>query len=379
VKSNRHQNCGDARAKLRRRCGISSLWKGAPCIPRFRKVSGNLSRSPVITRTITLAEIARVANVSPATVSKAINERDDISEETRQMVLRAAKRLNYRGPRRAQDEQASGLRRVGLISTGLSAQAAFADRPFARLIDGIRAEVDARGELVLELEAKGTPQCCRKRQVDGVIVIGPVEKSEQAELPPDMPVVFSPDPIAALNGVNGAYQDNFGGTALITRYLIERGHRRFVLAAHTRNRPVFLERAGGYLAAMYAARLEPATLDYDGPRPECLEEMATRLAQSDWTAVVAVNDNLTTELVVRLMMLGRRIPQDISIVGFDNWKSGGWTALEPTTVDASLEEVGRQAVQILNYRLLNPRSAPMRVTVLPKIVEGKSVAVVDPA
>ena len=323
---------------------------------------------------ITIAGLARRMRVSPATVSKALNGRDDVAEETRQKILSEARRLNMSLPRR-RSRRRGARKGFALVSFGMTPQVAFGHYPFARLIHAIQTEVGLDGgELVLELAAGDQPNCFKNRSVDGVILLGGVETEAQARLLRELPVVCAPDPVAQTE-LDSVCQDNTGGARRITRHLIDRGHRRIAFVSHTWQRPVFIERAAGYQAAMYESQLEPLVLRASVDHRQCAREFAGSLSASDVTAVVAVNDNLAADLVGRLSMMGRALPEEISVVGFDHWPQQDiWAGMPLTTVDGNLDDVGRQAVELLRYRAQHHDGAPLRVTVAPQIVEGKSVA-----
>ena len=324
---------------------------------------------------ITIAQVARHAAVSPATVSKALHGHEDIAEKTRRRVLATARRLDYQAPTQKRERRLMN-RRVGLVSFGLSREAAFGHYPYARLMKGIQEEVrSGKGELVLDLECSGTPPCCRNHTVAGVLVVGPIDDPSVLDTMAGIPAVTTPDPVE-LPGLCSVNQDNSGGTALVTRRLIAEGHVRIVFAAHTATRPVFMERAAGYYRAMLEAGLEPSALRFDTPATECGPRMAGQILESGQTAIVAANDNLATILVARLADLGVAVPADLSIVGFDHWPQPGlWPAMPLTTVDSGMEELGRQAVRLLSSRIsASPDAPPVRMTVDPVVVDGNSVA-----
>ena len=126
---------------------------------------------------------------------------------------------------------------------------------------------------------------------------------------------------------------------------------------------------------MYEADLEPLLLTYEVEASECHEPMADRIASCGCTALVAANDNLAADMVGRLTLRGWTLPEQLSIVGFDHWpQQEVWPAMPLTTVDGNLEEVARQTLELLRYRARGNSGPPLHVTVVPRIVEGNSVA-----
>jgi len=326
-------------------------------------------------KTRTVADIARYAEVSPATVSKALNGRDDISEATRGRILAVAKRLNYpfRRHHRVQPRRRT-VGRIGLICFGTAAEALFRQYPYAKLIHAVEQEVAAEGDhLLVEFGVQGVPRCFQSGGIDGAIGLGVLGDPTELRAVKDVPIVFALDAPAA-TGFDCVCQDSRDGTELATRMLIERGHRRIGFLSHTAERRVFQERASGYALAMYAHGLPASFRTSPEHSTQCQQEFAEHVVREGWTATVAVNDNLACGLLGCLASMGVRVPQDVSVVGFDNWPQEQlWPGMPLATVDGNVEEAGRQAVQLLRRRIDGQDGPPVRITVPPRLVMGSSV------
>lgn len=331
---------------------------------------------------MTITDIARRVRMSPATVSKALNGRSDVSAKTRDRVMSVARQMNYPIPSR---QPAARAARVGLISFRPSAQVLFEHYPFAKLIHAIEGEIAAAGgELLLDLENHDVPRCYRNRRIHGAIVIGETHRAEELAAMKDVPIVCTPDPVLAQRAhlfepepYDRVEQGNQTGAALAVQWLAELGHRRIGFLCYNQHRPVFIDRADGYRQAMHRAGLEPSLATYDVHYDQCIEQMIERIDSEGWTGVVAVTDNLAANLIGRLTLRGRTVPGDLSVVGFDNWPQENlWPGLPLTTVDGHLDVVGRRAVRLLYERLREsePNPTPMRVVVEPSLVRGKSTA-----
>jgi len=327
----------------------------------------------------TVADIARHLALSPGTVSKALNNRRDVSEATRLRVLDAARRLNYRvGGHGRYNVGEIAIRRIGLICFAAKRELLLTDSVHGQVIHAIERESAAGGEeLIFEFGVKGLPRCYQAGRIDGAIAIGDVSATQQVEKLDGVPVVCTPDPVGSVR-VDCVCQDNAGGAEQITRLLLEQGHRRIAFVAHNADRRPFVERAAGYALGMRQAGAEPQFVTDPMWVGECGEVLAAGVKEADVTAVVAVNDSLGTYLVRRLGAEGVRVPEDLSVVGFDHkpWHDA-WEdpahQIQLTTVDGQLEEVGRQAVRLLRRRMDGPAAAPLRIVVAPRIVSGDSV------
>ena len=323
-----------------------------------------------------VADVAKHLNLSPGTVSKALNGRYDVSAETRVRVLEAARHLNYPLKSRMR-VGTTRVRRIGLVCFSTQAERLFGDHVYGNLIHAIEGEVSAGGdELILELGVRGTPRCKRTGRIHGAIVLGSALSPQNVAALSDVPVVCTPDPVET-ECVDSVCMDNFGGVRKLTQVLLDQGHRRIGFVAHSDYRLAFVERGSGYALAMHQAGLEAAYITAQGFTQECGEELVEGILAADLTAVVTANDNLAVHLMGRLAAKGVYVPRDISIVGVDNWPQENLLeGLPLTSLDGNTNEVGRQAVRLLRSRIdeSNGRRHPLRITVAAELVQGNSVA-----
>jgi LacI family transcriptional regulator len=302
---------------------------------------------------VTLADVARRAGVSVATASKALNARAEVAEATRQRVLLAARELSFRRSPFGDGPGPGGTRTIGLLTDEpggrfsipilLGAEAALGDEPASVLLCDAHGDANRRRRHVDTLLA---------RRIDGFIVVGD-RNDVRTSLTPEIPV-----PVVYVYGESddphdvSLLADDAGGARLAAEHLIALGRRRI---AHVTG-------PHGYRAARDRAAALSATLDEHGLAPaggaprygEWSQRWGRHAAHVLLTAepgidaVFCGNDQIGAGVAQTLRELGRRIPDDVAVVGYDNWPEFAADCHPPlTTVDPDLEQLGADAVRHL--------------------------------
>jgi DNA-binding LacI/PurR family transcriptional regulator len=274
----------------------------------------------------TLAAVAQRAGVSRTAASRVLNNAPHVSRAKREAVEKAIKDLGYTPSRTA---QALATRKTGVIALAISGEdpAIFADPFFAQIIVGISTEfeeTDLHLLLCLAASERGRARLSHllsTRGVDGVLVtalrgddplVGIVESA-------GLPAVYGGRP---LQGEPQWYVDvdNAGGARNATAYLIDRGRTRIAMITGLPDTEVSQSRYRGYREAMAMAGLTPyATQTGDFTIGGGGAAMAALLAASpDLDAVFVANDNMAAGALRVLREHGRRVPEDVAIIGFDD-------------------------------------------------------------
>jgi LacI family transcriptional regulator len=301
---------------------------------------------------VTLTEVARRAGVSVATASKALNERHDVAPETRRRVLRAAEELSFQPNVLARGLVSGQTRTVGLLTDELGGR--FAIPVLLGVENALGNEqmsvllCDARGDAIRRRHYIGT---LLARQVDGLVVVGEtndVRPSISGDIP--VPVVYvygeSDDP-----GDLSIVADDHGGARLAAEHLVALGRRAI---GHVTGEETY--RAARARAAGLRAVLDEAGLPLvGGPRygewTQRWGRHAARMllaAHPDIDAIFCGSDQIATGVADTILELGRRIPDDIALVGYDNWEVFAAECRPPlTTVDLNLQQLGAAAARYL--------------------------------
>jgi LacI family transcriptional regulator, galactose operon repressor len=303
-------------------------------------------------RTITIADVAAEAGVSIGTVSKALNGRGQLRAETRDRVLATAERLGFRPSPLARGLLTGRSYTVGLITTDsfgrftipvmLGAEDALGQGQMSVLL------CDGRGDPIREQHYVRT---LLARKVDGIIVTGRRTDPRPpiaAGLP--VPVVYV---MTQSDGGDASFvPDDTQGGELAVRHLVTSGRARIAHVTGPQRFQAARHRAAGAQRALSAAGLPVAAGEvlYGEWSEEWGRQAAHAVLHHDPAAdaIFCGSDQIARGVADTLRESGRRIPDDIALVGYDNWDVFAEAARPPlTTVDMCLKELGQLAAQTL--------------------------------
>lgn len=314
----------------------------------------------------TIKDVAKKAKVSIATVSLVIHNHNRISAETKNIVLDAIKELNYHPSRSAR-----GLvsRKTGNIGFILTDDHFLRTEPFyTRIFLGSEFEARENDLYMLlttinsEYNAKKTlPRFILERNVDGVVIAGKVPQFFIQNLNNvEIPIVFIDyEPKNLENKYSTVLIDNLNGGILATEHLINYGHKRIAFIGGDIEHSSIKDRLKGYKVALKNAKINIdeslILVDEDYPARENGYRAAEKLLKRDKnvTAIFACNDAMAIGVMQYLKKQGLIIPDDISLVGFDDVEED--VSLEPplTTIKVLKTELGSEAVKIISRNIKN--------------------------
>lgn len=307
----------------------------------------------VTARATTLNDVARLAGVSKATASKALNGRMDVSAATRQRVSEAAQQLSFSPNAVARSLSAGRTGTVGLLTSDLEGRFSLPVLMGAEDALGVHETsvflCDARGDAIRE---QHHIRALLSRQVDGLIVVGARPDSRPSlgqHLP--VPVVYAYSPSEDPEDLS-LVVDNTAGGHLAVDHLIRSGRTRI---AHITGDPGYgasHDRVHGATQRLTEAGLELAGGQvWFGSWTEGWGRGAARmLLQRDpkIDAIFAGSDQIARGVLDVLHEKGLRVPEDVAVIGFDNWEAiAGESRPALTTVDMQLETLGRRAAEQL--------------------------------
>ena len=339
-------------------------------------------------RKVTIDDIARHSNASPATVSLVLRNRPGISVATRRRVLEAAKALGYRRHSWTGEEAPQRTRTVGLVlrvrygAAGVSVPVV---NPFySWVMTGIEAA--ARPQRLNLLYATlpvdddnrllDLPHQLLDQPLDGLLLVGAFADTVIAEVAGTRPTpIVLVDAHAGPHRYDAVVSDNRRGAATAVAHLIQLGHRHIALAGvRPQANPVFAERRDGYRQVLHEHGLADYTLEYGGTA-EDVDAAATFLERHpDITAIFGCNDAFAIATLRAARRLGRCVPEDLSIIGFDDIELALHTVPPLTTMAVDKVSLGRLAVQTLLFRLAWPDAATQLTILRPWLIERESVA-----
>jgi DNA-binding LacI/PurR family transcriptional regulator len=301
----------------------------------------------------TLADVARAAGVSSATASRVINGIPRVRAETRRQVEAAISSLGYVRQRAARMD---GRRRTGSVAVVVSQEPLrlFSDPFFARLLGGASQVLTASGHqtvLLMAHSAKDAQSVVRylsRGHVDGALLVSMHARYPIALHRATVPLVSAGRPgDAAFTYVD---PDDRGGAERAVRHLLDAGRRTIATIAGPKDTSTGLDRLDGYRATLAAQGLFDAGLVAHGDfGPGAGEHLTLRLLdrRPDIDAVFAASDRMALGALRALRRAGRRVPDDVALIGFGNSPLARSTEPPLTTVHQSVEAIGAQTAREL--------------------------------
>jgi LacI family transcriptional regulator len=325
---------------------------------------------------VTIRDVAREAGVSIAAVSQAFNSRGRLSKGTRERVLAVAHHLKYHPNRHARNLAAGNSRTLGIVVSDI-------ENPFFTvIIKNYEAQARRYGYEVIASETGYELALMRRaaermieQEVSGVAIMTSemnstwLEEIVQRSIPVtcfDLDFVSEHASNIKVNYISGMQQ--------LVEHLYQLGHRRIAYVGGRRKFKNILSRYEGYVRSMAALGLEPGPVLTGNQRLDggYAEGMSIVGMSPRPTAVVAVNDLTAVGLITAFCESGLRVPQDISVSGFDNTYLAAYFVPRLTTVDMHPDVLGRTAADALHDAIASPACGGKEYAIKIDLVAGKS-------
>jgi LacI family transcriptional regulator len=342
--------------------------------------------------TVTMSDVAERAGVSSATVSRVLNGNYPVAQATRDVVNRAIEDLGYTANAHARALASSATHSVGIIVNDL------VDPFFSYIVRGVEQEASATGRLCIVAASQGDVDReidlidrMISQRTDAVIVVGggyedPRARRRMAERARTLAGIGSTLVLCGRPSVGEQAPtkivgyDNEGGAFAVTQHLIAQGHRRILYLGGPIGLSTSVARLAGFRRAMQSH-------GYDVP-PELVHQGAfgRRFGHAtmgeildgnpEITAVFAANDLVAAGALDAMTARGVHVPEDISLVGYDDIPQSSELTPKLTTVHVPLEDMGRESVRLALSRTDDAfgRHADGEIIVGTRLVERESVA-----
>lgn len=328
----------------------------------------------------TLGEVAHVAGVSIATASRVLNNSAPVSVQARQLVRDAVVRLGYVRHRAAPSTPRGRVRTIAAVICANNGRF-FADGFFAQVIASA-SEVLAAQDVPLTLlvapdeRLQIIERYLQSGQVDGVLLLGAHGQHPLAVSLPaaGMPVTLVGRP---LGPTRASYvdADNRGGGRLAVEHLVARGRRSIATIAGRQDMAVGMDRLAGYREALDAAGLPPSVAYGDFTHASGVHAMWRLLDhRPGLDAVFVASDIMAVGALHTLRRAGRRVPDDVAVIGFDDLPLAQHTQPPLTTIRQPLELVGAAAAHRLLAELDGATDDPGAHSVLPTNLVARASA-----
>lgn len=307
-----------------------------------------------VAKAVTLADIAKHFGVSAVTVSKALSGQKGVSDEMREQIVKYADELGYRQPSVIRQEQERKSLTLGVLihKDYMDKYDAF----YLQMYHHINEKAGSEGHYTL-LESVDRqmeknlilPKICKEKKVDGIIVAGKLSEkylqflNEEIDVPV-MYMDFSDDK----SNPDTVVSDSYYGAYTLTKYLISKGHKKIAYVGTIRSTTSITDRYFGYLKALMEYGITPnedwVINDREMDSDVIDEEHLMQLPKEMPTAFFCNCDLVASVMVRKLREAGFRIPQDISVVGYDNYLYPGLCDIGITTYEVDMQEMAKRVV-----------------------------------
>jgi DNA-binding LacI/PurR family transcriptional regulator len=333
----------------------------------------------------TIQDIARQAGVSVGTVSQALNNKPGVSQETRARVLQVAESLGYQHKSRI-SVSPEALSTVGLVVKKSYSQESASVNPFySQVLMGVARESQRQNMSMMyaEIETDGYSHArswpALDQRIGGILIVGiSIEEPQLSGIYEKRPVVLI-DSYLPGQGFDSVITNNAQGLFSAVQHLVEMGHRHIGLigsipGAH----PSILERRQGYLDALHYYGLTSYIEDSNPDRQSAHDGTVRLLKRAPQiTAIIGCNDQIALAATKAANELGLHVPEDISIVGFDNIDIAAEVRPALTTVAVDKALLGVLGVQSLLNRYANPDYPAINTVVGTRLIQRDSVRALD--
>lgn len=330
---------------------------------------------------VTIKDVAKRANVAPSTVSRVIANSPRISEETKQKVHKAMEELGYHPNLNARSLASQTTKTIGLVMPS-SGDVVFQNPFFPSVLQGISEGAHEKSYALHMTTGKSENetldaviQMVQGKRVDGVILLN--SKVEDKVIPFLMerhfPFVLIGKPYKNMEEITHVDNDNFRAMKEATEYLIQLGHHKIAFIGGSLELVVTVDRLLGYERALRSANIELRN-EYivheeflrEGGQVGVAELLALKEPP---TAIVVTDDFMALGVLNKLDELGIRVPEDISIVSFNNVLVAEMAKPPLTSVDINIFELGYQASKNLILKIENEKEPTKRIIISHQLIE----------
>jgi LacI family transcriptional regulator len=351
-------------------------------------VIGAMVKERSVSQRVTMEDIAQQSGVSLATVSLVLRDKPGINHETRQRVIAAARALGYRKRSPVTVAGASSLRLVGMVNKTRPDDGPRTNPFYAPVVSGIEAACRRQQINLLyatvpvdeDNHPQELPRMLLEDDLDGLLLLGAFVDSTVARLVErrTIPTVLV-DAYAAGNVYDSVLSDNFRGAHEAVSYLIACGHRHIGLVGSLPTAyPSIADRRRGYIQALQDQGITQRYFaDSHLPANQAVAAAVELLQRAPAiTALFCCNDAMAIGVLQAAQALGRSVPDDLSVIGFDDIDLAEHVTPALTTMHVDKISMGRLAVQLLSNRAEFPTASSVTAVLRPTLIERHSVRLI---
>ncbi len=338
--------------------------------------------------TITIKDVARICGVGVSTVSRAINNHPDINQETKNQILETIKQYNYIPNNSARNLKRIDAKAIAILVKGIT------NPFFSKMIKIMEKQIQAKKySLILhhvddnEDEVEVALELIKEKRLRGIVFLGGYffhteEKLRQITVPFVLSTIGVIDENLAKK-VSSISIDDYMESYKMTMYLCALGHKKIMhITAHKEDRSIGKLRLDGYLAALKEMGIEPdeelivhMDAKYEAYSMENGYEVTKEflLRKKEFTAIYAISDQLAVGASRAIFECGLRIPEDVSVAGFDGTDIGKYYVPSLTSLKQPVEEMAKETAITLFDEIYN-KGKNEHKTFQGIIIEGESTS-----
>lgn len=318
----------------------------------------------------TILDVAAKCGMSKSLVSLALSGSPKVSDDSKKKILKAAKELGYRPNAAARSLAARRSKTLGVLILDLHNPVS------AEIVDAVQAEIRQYGYSSLLVTGGDDPVLEKAEidtllqfQIEGLILISHRLTADALKaIATEVPTVTVTREDIEVARMDSVCNDDVAGAQLAVDHLVGLGHSRIVCLSGGDN-PVSISRAEGYQAAMKRHGLVGIANVVSGGLTDTAGYSAARKAlELSPTALVVANDIAAVGAIAAIEESGLRVPEDISVVGYDGIRLGGLRSVNLTSVAQPLAELGKLAAKSIIERIEKPNSQSKRIRVASELV-----------
>lgn len=333
---------------------------------------------------MTIKEIAQLAGVSTMTVSNVINKKySKVSKKTVDKVNEVIEEYHYIPNLTARTLSAQSSKIVALLVPMVEYDTKgnfFADPYTSQLVGILETQIRARGYFAMIRSVTNVKETCKflnSWKIDGAIFILPNFDNQIDELMKKnkIPMVFI-DSLHENDETLSINIPDYKGSYLATKYLINKGHKEIAFVSMHKGNPLLTLRYNGYVDALRENNIEvkeeniiEQPISFEGG----IEAGKIIADRKNISAVITTADVVAIGIVYGSRLSGLRVPEDLSVIGYDNLTISRYSNPKITTIDQHITEKGEQAVELLFDRIDNINKLPNKILVDVELVERQSV------
>jgi len=326
---------------------------------------------------INMQAIADHHNVSVVTVSKALNDKDGVSDELREKIKETAEKLGYRPNHAARSLKTQRNYNIGIMIANrfVHTQETYYFNVASEIIKKL-SELGYSGLMEILMpedeDAGHLPRMFLEQKVDGMIILGQMKNTYLTQLETiDIPLIYL-DFYVDHSNVDSIFSDNFFSSYRITSKLLDQGHRSIGYIGNIFSTTSIQDRYLGYYKALLEHRIQPDPGMIINDRDDQGELIDLEIPDVMPTAFVANCDQIAHRFIRVLKEHGYSVPDDVSVVSFDNSIFSTISSPQITTVDNNVKEMVDTASRIIIKKIDNPQRTYGRVLIKGTIIERES-------